>query len=220
MSLLATCAFARPQRARTFDESVSIEQKHRLTAITITDDGPSVECWEVDALLPGRDEAHKKQPVSGLYVGINSYEGVQSLLDMAQSNEDDVPFFGYASSYTLTTGIIEIGYAPISVDGAESSNDRTEIIFSAENGDSWFYLEDISSAASARERCAKNVDSPVTIETRSATETTLIRFEHPKTPEHTVLHKGKCNFAGLRPASEVGTLNDPDRPDVGLRVQK
>jgi hypothetical protein len=123
-------------------------------------------------------------------------------------------------SYTITNGLISISYPPIGVDGAESSKEKTEIIFSAENGDSWFYFEDISSTASARKHGAKNVDSPVTIETRSATETTLIRFEHPKTPEHTVLHQGKCNFAGLRPASEAGTLNDPDRADIGLRVQE
>jgi hypothetical protein len=73
-----------------------------LTAITITDDGASVECWEVDALLPKHDEAHKNQPIDGLYIAIGSYPGAQVLLDNVHSNEDDESFFDDAS-YVVST---------------------------------------------------------------------------------------------------------------------
>jgi len=54
--------------------------------------------------------------------------------------------------------------------------------------------------------------------TVSGTETTLIRFKQDQTPQHKVLHEGRCNFAGLKPAVE--STKDIDLALARLTVQE
>jgi hypothetical protein len=89
--------------------------------------------------------------------------------------------------------------------------------FSAENGDDWFYIEDETSSA----QCAKNTKprNPLTMSAVSSSETTLIRFKYKNTPKHKVLHKGRCNFAGLKP-DEPRRNGKEDRPVTRFVIQQ
>lgn len=89
----------------------------------------------------------------------------------------------------------------------DDDDDDSSYILSAENGDNWFYFEDQSSGdddddddyATKTKQCAntKHSSPPLTIRTRSSTDTTLMHFKYKERPTHTVLHKGRCHFAGL-----------------------
>jgi hypothetical protein len=123
-----------------------------------------------------------------------------------------LPFF---SSFTLKGGLIYI--EKISIFGGKAADQSEQYFFSGENGDDWFYLEDQTSSENTQ--CAKKTDStPFTMSSVSSTETTLIRFKYKKRPEHTVLHKGRCNFAGLKPVDQTSEV-DPDLRMARLRVQ-
>jgi len=208
LSLLASCAFGRP-KARIFDDVEPLPQTSHVTAFVNRDDGLVVECWEVDALLPRNDNqkayADPTAPrVMEMGVGAGGVTGVDIVtwpgpVDIypppndIHSNAFDLSLF--PSSFTIKGGLIYIESMSIF---SESNREETEMyFFNAENGDDWFYIEDQTSSA----QCAKNTKrrKPLTMSAVSSTETTLIRFKYKITPKHKVLHKGRCNFAGLKP---------------------
>jgi hypothetical protein len=84
-------------------------------------------------------------------------------------------------------------------DDDDDDYDDKNYIFSAENGDNWFYFEDQSSANDDSAQCAHSKADPPPLQaaTRSADGTTLIQFKYDETPTHEVLHAGRCRFTGL-----------------------
>jgi hypothetical protein len=117
------------------------------------------------------------------------------------------------SLFTLKDGLIFIEGSPLS--GAAMEEEPEQWVFDSQNGDDWFYFED---SPDSNLQCAKKASTPLTISTRSSTETTLIRFEYSKTPGHKVLHKGRCNFAGLKPVDESSEM-DQDHVQARLIMQ-
>jgi len=79
---------------------------------------------------------------------------------------------------------------------SEESNSH---FFGPDNGEDWFYFEDDTTSSSGSKQCAGKsaASSPIRLYTVTGAESTLIEFKHFKTPQHKVLHKGACNFAGL-----------------------
>jgi hypothetical protein len=180
-----------------------------VTSFVLRDDGPVVECWEVDALLP-REERPKSYAdytvpsVIDMGVGAGGITGVDIVTwpapvpiypppNAIHSNAFDLSLS--ASSFTVKGGLIFISTLSISI----ANKAETEMyFFSAENGDDWFYFED---ETTSRQQCANNIKSetPFTMSAVSSSETTLIRFKYKERPKHKVVHKGRCNFAGLEP---------------------
>lgn len=96
------------------------------------------------------------------------------------------------------------------INAADDDDDDGQYIFSAENGDNWFYFEDstwnddydVKTCADSKGPGSKRAHSrgdepPLTASTRSADGTTLIQFKYDSTPTHEVLHPGRCRFTGL-----------------------
>jgi hypothetical protein len=95
----------------------------------------------------------------------------------------------------LLNGLVTIeGLFPSS--STEDENTQT-YYFGPDNGDDWFYFED--STTSSLQGCPKkkSSDADFKVSTVSGGETSLIQFKHNRTPQHRVLHKGACHFAGL-----------------------
>jgi hypothetical protein len=87
-------------------------------------------------------------------------------------------------------------------DISAQEDDLQQYVFADVNGDDWFYFEDSTSSSSLQEQCAKpTAESHFNVRTISGSDTTLINFQYERTPRHTVLHEGRCNFAGLKPVS-------------------
>ena len=87
----------------------------------------------------------------------------------------------------------------------------SQLVFADINGDDWFYFEDnTSSSPSSPEQYTKPmVESHISARAISSSLISLISIEYDDTPQHTVLHEGRCNFAGLKPVSLSGQ-DDPD----------
>jgi hypothetical protein len=113
--------------------------------------------------------------------------------------------------------LISIG-VPVQGSSVNGHYEDEPLIFGPENGDDWFYFEDSTADSSASSPWAKDNPSPFIVSSVSGGETTLIRFKHKSTPDHTVLHKGACNFAGLKPA--YTGKHDKDLPSARLTVQE
>lgn len=121
-------------------------------------------------------------------------------------------FFFFFSSFTVKGGLIYIESISLF---SKSAAEPEQYLFDVENGDDWFYFEDTTTSNG---QCAKTASNPLTISTRSSTETTLIRFKYDETPKHTVLHSGRCHFAGLKPAGQ-SSKGDKDLGLARLTVQ-
>jgi hypothetical protein len=104
---------------------------------------------------------------------------------------------------------------PVTGSSVDDDKDYEPLVFGPDNGDDWFYFEDQTDLDGA---WAKDDAPAFKISSVSGGETTLIRFKHQGTPEHTVLHKGVCSFAGLKPA--YTGKNDGDLPRTRLTVQE
>lgn len=121
----------------------------------------------------------------------------------------------FASLFTVKDGLIFIDYDTSSFDSVRAQDDDDawgQSVFADNNGDDWFYFEDQYTGTSSQEQCAKATDaSTFNVRTISGGDTSLLAFEYTSTPPHTVLHEGKCNFAGLKPAS-TSSRYDPDSP--------
>ena len=96
----------------------------------------------------------------------------------------------------------------------------SQYVFADVNGDDWFYFEDNTSlSSSSQEQCAKpTAEGHFNVRTISGSDTTLINFQYESTPQHKVLHEGRCNFAGLRPVSP-SSQSDPDSERFRFRSQ-
>ena len=114
----------------------------------------------------------------------------------------------FVSLFTVKDGLIFIEATPASGSNvAAQADDPSQYVFADVNGDDWFYFEDTTSS---QEQCAQSMaDSHFNVRTISGSDTTLINFAYDRTPQHTVLHQGRCNFAGLKPVAP-SSQSDPD----------
>ena len=108
-------------------------------------------------------------------------------------------------------------------DFAAQADEPTQFVFADINGDDWFYFEDTSSSSSSsasREQCVKPMAMDhISVRTISGSDTTLLNFAYDSTPQHKVLHEGRCNFAGLKPVSP-SSQSDPDSGRFRFRSQE
>jgi len=209
LPVLASGALARP-RTRPLDLGPITQQSH-VTAFIVTDEGVKVECWSVGNLLPastsGYSRKHGRKGPSVLPMFNDELDGVD-LLTWPEPEPWWPPPKGARSQaagedlsgnlYTVQNGLIDINVlTPISAT-AKDDDDET-YIFSAENGDNWFYFEDNTGLDDDSLQCAhsKADTPPLTASTRSADGTTLIQFKYNEAPTHEVLHPGRCRFTGL-----------------------
>ena len=117
------------------------------------------------------------------------------------------------SLFTVTSGLFIGVEAEPDYDSATAKSPAL-YVFSAENGDNWFYFEDLTTASGRVKAASQSLE----MFTASATESAMIQFKYKTAPEHTVLHKGKCRFAGLKDA--VGDVLDEDLAMSRLTVQE
>jgi hypothetical protein len=120
------------------------------------------------------------------------------------------------SAYTLKGGLLFIQALSSSPSSSSSSTTKflaerdEDYFFSGENGDDWFYFDDGTTSSFKRDCAAKKKDgrdfqrARLRISTEAGSGTTLIRFKYEGRPSHKVLHEGRCNFAGLKPAVAEG----------------
>ncbi|QDS71415.1 hypothetical protein FKW77_003293 [Venturia effusa] len=237
--MLASCSLARPQFRFADDNPIS--QRSKVTAFVVDDGGVSVECWEVGNLLP--DSARAAQGPRVLHMNWNDDLGGVDILTWGSPGpiwppglEKRVPptsafSMGYHPHsshgiYKATEGILDFevhdsssAHRNSNVDSDDDDWD-TSTLFSAENGDDWFYFEDVGSddSPAKTKRCdntiTKRSESPLTISARSSTDTTLLFFKYGARPSHTVLHKGRCNFAGLVPVEDKSRVGGGWRGDL------
>jgi len=97
-----------------------------------------------------------------------------------------------------------------------ATNTVDQFFFDSENGDDWNYVD----VGIPYEQRAKDDLPPFKMSTVSGTETTLISFKYNRTPEHKVLHQGRCNSAGLKPAADGTNTEDEDLALARLTVQE
>jgi hypothetical protein len=110
-----------------------------------------------------------------------------------------------ASLFTVKDGLIFIEALPFEgVDAAARKDNPNQYVFADVNGDDWFYFEDDSSGSSHEQCASASFRSSLDVQTISGSDTTLINFEYESTPRHTVVHEGRCGFAGLKPVSPLG----------------
>ncbi len=123
-----------------------------------------------------------------------------------------------ASLFTVKDGLIFIESFPPYGDVAAQDDKADQFVFADVNGDDWFYFEDETSMeTSSQGQCAKPMTaSRFNVRTISGSDTTLINFEYESQPSHTVLHEGRCNFAGLKPASSSSQIDS----DSGFQSQE
>lgn len=98
------------------------------------------------------------------------------------------------------------------IGGESTAKEESQNVFANSNGDDFFFF-DLSGIPRA-----KNGESPLRMRTISGSDTTLINFQYETTPSHTVLHQGRCSFAGLKPAA--GGAQDKDLDRARLTVQE
>ncbi|MCJ1290783.1 hypothetical protein MMC34_002325 [Xylographa carneopallida] len=127
----------------------------------------------------------------------------------------------FASLFTVKDGLILIEALAVSDGNVAAQDESSQYVFADVNGNDWFYFEDNTypDSTSSPEQCAKStVDSHFNVRTISGSNTTLINFEYESTPQHKVLHEGRCNFAGLKPVSP-SSQSDPDSGRSRFRAQ-
>jgi len=174
-----------------------------------------VECWEISDLLP--DQTLRQRSLKGptiMRMANDDLQGVDLLtwpeptpLWPPPRGSVHSQGFDLSSSknlFSINSGLINFKVNSRSSSTYDDDDDDGQYIFSAENGDNWFYFEDQTSYDDdsrrfSTQQCAKaKTDGPpLTISTRSATDTTLTQFKYKGTPQHKVLHSGRCEFTGL-----------------------
>jgi len=232
---LVTGSVARPgNRFRSRDETDPLDQKSRVTAFVNTDDGLKVECWEIGDLLPqsqitradgSKGTVHRKNMAS-LIGGITLFSFAPSVTIFSFGatgvHNNAVDFRSRPNLFTVKDGLIFIEAYPINGDAAARAKGEEQFVFADVNGDDWFYFEDTTSGDDdddSYEQCANpKAASTFNVRTISGSETTLINFEYESTPSHTVLHEGRCNFAGLKPVDE-SSQSDRDSGRFRFRSQ-
>jgi hypothetical protein len=85
-----------------------------------------------------------------------------------------------------------------------------------ENGDDWFYFEDVSTSSAVDSKSAATY--PFHLSTISGTETELVRLRYTSQPKHTLVHKGACSFTGIHTSDGKGSSQTTDGHS-GLTVQ-
>ncbi|KAK4995525.1 hypothetical protein LTR66_004665 [Elasticomyces elasticus] len=114
-----------------------------------------------------------------------------------------IDFRAKPNLFTVKDGFIYIEALAASENGKTSAtiDGPDHYVFADVNGDDWFYFEDSTSSMVVRqEHCASSMAaSQFSVRTISGSDTTLINFQYESTPQHTVLHDGRCSFAGLKP---------------------
>jgi hypothetical protein len=110
------------------------------------------------------------------------------------------------SLFTVKDGLLIVNATPEPGSGVTSNYVEEEtFVFADVNGDDWFYFEDtthessVEQSAKPQSEKEKASSSTFTARTISGSDTTLINFSYKSTPQHKVLHQGRCNFAGLTP---------------------
>jgi len=202
LSLFSLVLGSVPRRGHRGDRNEPIEEKSRVTAFINTDNGMKVECWEIGDLIP-RNQITRPDGSTGtvrhmnleshMRVGIYTFPPSAEIYSV-DMHDNAVDFRSKPNLFTVKDGLILIEAMPMS--GTRSRKDDLEqYVFANLNGDDWFYVEDRLS----EERCVKPMPrNQFDVRTKSGSDTTLINFEYESTPRHTVLHEGRCDFAGLQ----------------------
>jgi len=204
-----------------------------VTAFVNTDDGLKVECWEIGDLLPesqitradGSKGTVRRKNMASLIGGINLFSFAPSVTIFSFGatgvHSNAVDFRAKPNLFTVKDGLIFIEARPINDDAATRAGGSDQYVFADVNGDDWFYFEDTTTGDDyySHEHCANSkAASTFNVRTISGSDTTLINFEYERTPSHTVLHEGRCNFAGLKPVDE-SSKSDPDSEKFRFRSQ-
>jgi hypothetical protein len=205
----------RGNRFRAYDEDNPIEQRSRVTAFVNTEKGLKVECWEVGDLLPDTSSARRIQLARRMSVNIYTFPPSSNIYSTGV-HTNAIDFRQQPNLFTVKDGIVFIEARPMSGgDVAARRDDYDQYVFADVNGDDWFYFEDQTYTDDSHEQCASaTYKSSLEMQTISGSDTTLINFEYESTPRHTVVHEGRCEFAGLKPVSQ------PSQGDARFRSQE
>jgi hypothetical protein len=192
-------------RFRAYGDDNPLEQRSRVTAFVNTENGLRVECWEIGDLLPENGSGARQLSLAGkMRVNIYTFPP-SSRIYSSGVHTNGIDMRAKPNLFTVKDGIIFIQARPDERrDVAARDDDDEQYVFADVNGDDWFYFEDVTSGSS-HEQCTKTTArSSLDVQTISGSDTTLINFEYESTPRHTVVHEGRCNFAGLKPMSPSG----------------
>lgn len=226
---LVSGSVARPgNRFRAYDDNDPINQKSQVTAFINTDKGLKVECWSIGDLLPqnqvtradgSKGTVRRKKMVGNISISLFSFSPSVTLFSFGATgvHSNAIDFRAYPNLFTIKDGLILIEVFDRSggdVTARKDEDEESQYVFADVNGDDWFYFEDQTSedetSSSSQEQCAKpTAESHFSVRTISGSDTTLINFQYESTPQHEVLHEGRCNFAGLKPVSP-SSQSDPN----------
>lgn len=218
---LVSGSVARPgNRFRAYDDDDPIDQKSQVTAFINTDKGLKVECWSIGDLLPqnqvtradgSKGTVRRKKMIGNISITLFSFSPSVTLFSFGATgvHSNAIDFRAKPNLFTVKDGLIFIEALVSGDDVTAREDEGSQYVFADVNGDDWFYFEDETSSSS-QEQCAKpTAESHFSVRTISGSDTTLINFQYESTPQHKVLHEGRCNFAGLKPVSP-SSQSDPN----------
>lgn len=115
----------------------------------------------------------------------------------------------------MQRGLIQLNsMMPWSSDTSEEM--PTPHIFSAENGDDWFYFEDMSSMSLYND----TNPHPFSMRTVSGSGTEILRLMYNGQPKHKMVHKGACSFTGIKTPDEKKSSWGQSPFTVQVNVEK
>lgn len=209
---LVSGGIARSTRFRARANSDPVPEHQRVTAFINTDEGLQIECWEIGDYLPTKNNAESSMRATSLAgnIAITLFSFAPSVTLFSFDHPDGpqanaVDFRAQPNLFTVKDGLVIVNATPEPSSRLTSGSDDEIHVFADLNGDDWFYFEDQTEepdevqCVKPRSKKEKKSSSTFTARTISGSDTTLINFAYQSTPKHRVLHKGRCNFAGLVP---------------------
>ncbi|KAM3425744.1 hypothetical protein BST61_g7676 [Cercospora zeina] len=216
-SLLAAVAAARP-KATSDDETVP--QKSRITAFVVDEKGvPSVECWEIGSVADSAQVQRadgSKTTVHSLSLAANdelsgldvlTWPSLASIYppptDSIHSQAGFDIAFGF-NLFNVQSGLINFSLSATAHGKNINANDDDDVethYFAPSDGDDWFYFEDSSTTSDAKEAVLQ--PSPFHVSSVSGSNTELLHAKYKKRPSHKVIHKGACDYTGIKTATDA-----------------
>jgi hypothetical protein len=123
-----------------------------------------------------------------------------------------------SSLFAVQGGLINFKFRIFAAGNAEGLPDWPDHVFSMENGDDWFYIEDQYTGSSQQLR-VDSAPPPIRVSSVFGVETEVLRLRFPKRPAYKVFHKGGCHFTGISSPPEP-SLEQSSRVHNGLTKQQ